>query len=424
MDKAFLSDDGKGGSRHRVVVTGMGAVTPLGLGVQEYWQGLVNGRSGIGLLTLFDASDLSCKVAAEVKGFDARDFLSPKQARHTARFTQFAIAAARMAIEDARLDLSQEDPNRIGVFLGNGIGGLPETEQEVQVLFSKGGMRVSPFFMPVVLANMAAGQVAITFQVKGYISTVITACAAGTQAIGEAAEVIRRGRTDVMITGGTEAALTKIGVAGFSVMKALTSRNDEPTKASRPFDALRDGFVPAEGAGILVLESLEHALRREATILAEIVGFGISSDAYHVVQPDSDGAVRAMRWALEDAGLAPTDVAYINAHGTSTPLNDASETHAIKTLFGDYAYKVPISSTKSMIGHLLGASGGVESIAAIQTITEGIIHPTINYEHPDPECDLDYVPNAARSKEVKVVLCNSFGFGGQNACLVFQKFED
>ncbi len=424
MDKTFFSDDGKGGRRHRVVVTGMGAVTPLGLSVQEYWQGLINGRSGIGLPTIFDASDLSCKVAAEVKGFDARDFLGPKQARHTARFTQFAIAATRMAIEDARLNLSQEDPNRIGVFLGNGIGGLPETEQEVQVLLSKGGMRVSPFFMPVVLANMAAGQVAITFRVKGYISTVITACAAGTQAIGEATEVIRHGRADVMITGGTEAGLTRIGVAGFSVMKALTSRNDEPTKASRPFDALRDGFVPAEGAGILVLESLEHALRREAKILAEIVGFGISADAYHVVQPDSDGAVRAMRWALEDGGLAPTDVDYINAHGTSTPLNDASETNAIKTLFGDYAYQVPISSTKSMIGHLLGASGGVESIAAIQTITEGIIHPTINYEHPDPECDLDYVPNEARSKEVKVVLCNSFGFGGQNACLVFQKFED
>jgi len=251
-----------------------------------------------------------------------------------------------------------------------------------------------------------------------------TACAAGTQAIGEAAEVIRRGRADVMIAGGTEAGLTRMGIAGFCVMKALTARNDEPTKASRPFDATRDGFVPAEGAGILILESLEHALRREAPILAQLVGFGISSDAYHVVAPDSDGAVRAMSWALDDAGLEPSDVDYINAHGTSTPLNDATETVAIKKLFGDYAYKVPISSTKSMIGHLLGGSGGVEAIASIKTITEGIIHPTINYEHPDPQCDLDYVPNVARAKEVRVVLCNSFGFGGQNACLVFQRFED
>lgn len=410
--------------RRRVVVTGMGAVTPLGLTVDEYWRGLIEGRSGIGPLTLCDPSDLSCKVAGEVKGFDPCDFMSRKQARHMARFSQFAIAAARMAIEHARLDLSQEDAERLGVFLGNGIGGLPETEEGCQVLFSRGGMKVNPFFMPIVLANMAAGQVSLTFGLKGYISTVITACAAGTQAIGEAAEVIRRGRADVMIAGGTEAGLTRMGIAGFCVMKALTARNDEPTKASRPFDATRDGFVPAEGAGILILESLEHALRREAPILAQLVGFGISSDAYHVVAPDSDGAVRAMRWALGDAGLEPSDVDYINAHGTSTTLNDATETVAIKKLFGDYAYKVPISSTKSMIGHLLGGSGGVEAIASIKTITEGIIHPTINYEHPDPQCDLDYVPNVARAKEVRVVLCNSFGFGGQNACLVFQRFED
>ena len=286
-------------------------------------------------------------------------------------------------------------------------------------------MKVNPFFYPIVLPNMPASQVSIIFGLKGYISTVITACAAANQAIGEAAEVIRRGRAEVMVTGGTEAGITQLGVAGFCVMRALTTSNDEPEKASRPFDARRDGFVPGEGAGVLILESLEHALATGATIYAEVVGFGVSSDAYHVVAPDADGAgaMRAMRWALEDAGLSPTDVDYINAHGTSTPLNDAVETMAIKKLFGEYAYEVPISSTKSMIGHLLGGGGGVEAIACIKTITEGIIHPTINYENPDPECDLDYVPNHARAKEVNVVLSNSFGFGGQNACLLFKKFE-
>jgi 3-oxoacyl-[acyl-carrier-protein] synthase II len=422
MNKVFLKR-GKGDGRHRVVITGMGAVTPLGLTVAEYWQGLAAGRSGIGPLTRCDPTGLSCKVAAEVKGFDPCDFISAKQARHTARFSQFAIASARMAIEDADLDLAKEDQERLGVCLGNGIGGLPETEEGCQLIF-RGETKLNPFFMPMVLANMAAGQVSLTFGLKGFTSTVITSCAAAAQAIGEGAEVIRRGGADVIVAGGTESGLTKVGIAGFCAMRALTSNNDEPTKASRPFDAKRDGFVPAEGAGILVLESLEHALRREAPILAELVGVGISSDANHIVAPDSEGAVRAMRWALQDAGLEPKDVDYINAHGTSTPLNDATETLAIKKLFGDQAYKVPISSTKSMVGHLLGGAGGVEAIAAIKTIIEGIIHPTINYEHPDPECDLDYVPNVARSREVKVVLSNSFGFGGQNACLVFQEFED
>ncbi|MCL0097438.1 beta-ketoacyl-ACP synthase II [Dehalococcoidia bacterium] len=411
-------------TRNRVVVTGLGAVTPLGLNVSQYWQGLVEGRSGIGPITHFDSSDLSCKVAGEVNGFDPVNFMERKEARHMGRFSQFAVAAVRMAIEDAELDLAKEDPERLGVYLGSGIGGLPEIEDGCQVLTAKGGMRVNPFFMPIILTNLAAGHVSIAFGLKGYISTVSTACAAATQAIGEATEIIRRGAAEVMVAGGTEAGITAIGVAGFAVMKALTSRNEEPTKASRPFDANRDGFVPAEGAGVLILESLQHAVSRGAPILAEIVGFGITSDAYHAVAIDPDGAMRAMRLAIADAGLAPGDVDYVNAHGTSTPLNDVSETRAIKRLFGDHAYKVSISSTKSMIGHLLGAGGGVEAIACVKTLNEGIIHPTINYETPDPECDLDYVPNVARKRDVRVVLSNGFGFGGQNACVVFRRFEE
>jgi 3-oxoacyl-[acyl-carrier-protein] synthase II len=290
---------------------------------------------------------------------------------------------------------------------------------------TKGGMRLNPFFMPIILPNMAAGQVSLIFGLTGFSSTITTACAAATQAIGEAVEVIRLGKAEVMLGGGSEAALTPTGIAGFCVMKALTTRNDEPTRASRPFDAKRDGFIPAEGAAVLILESLEHALGREAKIYAEIAGMGVASDAYHVVAPHNNGAgaVRAMRWAIEDAGLAPEEIEYINAHGTSTPLNDAVETIAIKTVFGDYARRVPISSTKSMIGHLLGGSGAVEAVACIKTLTEGVIHPTINYEFPDPDCDLDYVPNVARQKEVRTALSNSFGFGGQNACLVFKKYE-
>lgn len=413
--------DAKG--RNRVVVTGMGTVNPLGLNVEEYWQGLIQGRSGIGPITHFDASDLSCKVAGEVKGFDPLNFIGKKQARHMARFTQFAIAASTMAIQDAGIDTGKEDPERLGVYLGNGIGGLPDIEAGCNLIRDKGGMRLNPFFMPIILTNLAAGQVSIALGFKGYTSTVSTACAAANQAISEAMQVIRRGDADVMVTGGTEAGITAIGVAGFAVMKALTSYYEEPTKASRPFDAKHDGFIPSEGAGILVLESLEHALRRGARILAEIAGCGISSDACHPVELDVNGAARAMRWAIEDAGLSPTDIDYINAHGTSTPLNDTSETKAIKAALGDYAYKIPISSTKSMIGHLLGGAGGAESIACVKTLNEGIIHPTINHESPDPECDLDYVPNVARRQNVEVVLSNGFGFGGQNACLVFRKFE-
>jgi len=408
-----------------VVVTGMGAVTPLGLTVDEYWRGLVEGKSGIAKATLCDLSRLSCQIVGEVKGFEPRNYMDFKESRRMARFSQFAVASARIAIEDARLDISKEDSDQFGVIIGNGIGGFPEAEEGFHTLITKGGMRLNPFFMPTILPNMAAGQVSLIFGLTGFSSTITTACAAATQAIGEAVEVIRLGKAEVMLAGGSEAAITPTGVAGFCVMKALTTRNDEPTKASRPFDAKRDGFIPAEGAAVLILESLEHALAREARIYAEIAGVGVSSDAYHIVAPHDNGAgaVRAMRWAIQDAGLSPEEIEYINAHGTSTPLNDAVETIAIKTVFGDYARRIPISSTKSMIGHLLGGSGAVEAVACIKTITEGIIHPTINYEFPDPDCDLDYVPNTARKKDVRTALSNSFGFGGQNACLVFRKYE-
>ena len=414
--------DAKG--RNRVVVTGLGTINAVGNTVDEFWQGLIEGKSGIGLTTRCDVSDLSCKVSGEVKGFEPLDWLDRKEARHMARFSQLAVAASTMAIQNADLDTSKENQERLGVYLGNGIGSLPDIETGCEVVTTKGGMRLNAFFMPIILTNLAAGQVSIALRLKGYTSTVSTACAASTQSIGEAAEVIRRGSADVMIAGGTEAAITPVGIAGFAVMKALTSYNEEPTKASRPFDANRDGFVPSEGAGILALESMEHAIGRGARIMAEIVGFGISSDAHHPVAVDVEGATRAMRWAIEDAGMTPNDIDYINAHGTSTPLNDRSETAAIKSLFGDYAYKVPISATKSMTGHLLGGTGGVEAVTCVKTINEGIIHPTINLETPDPECDLDYVPNEARKKDVRTVLSNGFGFGGQNACLVFKRFEE
>jgi 3-oxoacyl-[acyl-carrier-protein] synthase II len=414
--------DAKG--RNRVVVTGLGTINAVGNTVDEFWQGLIEGKSGIGLTTRCDVSDLSCKVSGEVKGFEPLDWLDRKEARHMARFSQLAVAASTMAINDANLDTSKENQERLGVYMGNGIGSLTDIEAGCKVVTTKGGMRLNAFFMPIILTNLAAGQVSIALRLKGYTSTVSTACAASTQAIGEATEVIRRGSADVMIAGGTEAAITPIGIAGFAVMKALTSHNEEPTKASRPFDANRDGFIPSEGSGILVLESMEHAIGRGARIMAEVVGFGISSDAHHPVAVDVEGAARAMRWAIEDAGMTPSDIDYLNADGTSTPLNDRSETAAIKSLFGDYAYKVPISATKSMTGHLLGGTGGVEAVACVKTINEGIIHPTINLETPDPECDLDYVPNEARKKDVGTVLSNGFGFGGQNACLVFKRFEE
>ena len=412
--------------RQRAVVTGIGAVTPLGLTAKEFWNNLVAGKSGVGPMTLCDPTGFPCRIAGEVKGFDPVQFTSAKEARRMARFSQLGVAATLMALEDSNLDMANQDQHRVGVLLGNGNGGFPTTEEGCRVLVEKGGMRMSPFFFPMVLPNMAAANISRTVGAKGYNSTVTTACAASNQGIGEALEVIRRGAADVMFAGGTEAGISQLGLGGFSVMKALSARNEEPEKASRPFDAKRDGFVPAEGAVILVMESLEHALSRGANIMCEIAGFGSSSDAYHPVQPEQDGesAVVAMRSALEDAGVGLEEVDYINAHGTSTPLNDLVESLALKRLFGDYAYKIPISSTKSMIGHSLGAAGALESVSCIRAITDGVIHPTINYEFPDPECDLDYVPNKAREKDVRVVLSNSFGFGGQNACLVFKKYEE
>ncbi len=412
--------------RRRVVITGVGAITPLGLSVREFWDACVQGKSGVGPLTAVDATNYPVKIAAEVRGFDPSAYIEHKEARRMARFTQLAIAAMQEAVADAGLDMAKEDPARVGVLLGNGNGGYPNTDEAVRTIMTKGGNRIDPFYMVKMLPNMAAANIAMRLQAKGYNSTVTTACAASTQAMGEALEVIRRGKADVMITGGTESGLCELGLAAFSIMKALSTRNDEPEKASRPFDKERDGFVSGEGAAILVIEELEHAKRRGAQILAEFAGYAATSDAYHVVAPcaDGEGAARCMIFALEDAGVRPEEVDYINAHGTSTPLNDLSETIAIKRAFGEYAYRIPISSTKSMVGHTLGASGAIESLACIKTIQTGIIHPTINQEVPDPDCDLDYVPNVARKADVRVVLKNSFGFGGQNACLVFKRFEE
>ena len=410
--------------RRRVVVTGMGALTPLGESVAEFWDGLLAGRSGVGPMTLADPTDYPCQISGEVSGFDPERYLERREARRMSRFSQLAVAAAQEAAAQARLD-GGTDRERLGVLLGNGNGGYPDIDAAMRVLVERGGMRISPFYFPMTLPNMAAANVSRAFGALGPSSTVTTACAASTQSIGDAVEIIRRGVTDVMISGGAEAGISQLGLAGFCVMRALSTRNDEPQRASRPFDAHRDGFVPAEGAGILIVEALDHALARGAEPLAEILGYGASSDAHHQFQPDEDGegAARAVRWALQDAGVGPGDVDYVNAHGTSTPLNDASETKAIKRAFGARAASVPISSTKSMIGHALGGAGGMEAVACVQSIRTGAIHPTINYETPDPECDLDYVPNQARRAEVRIVLSNSFGFGGQNACLVFGAYE-
>ena len=411
--------------RIRVVITGMGAITPLGQTPETFWKNLVAGKSGIGPMTLCDPTGFPCRISGEVSGFDPVSYIPAREARRMARFSHLAVAAGMNAVAAANLDISGEDTYRVGVVLGNGNGGFPTLEENCRILAGRGGMRMSPFFFPMILPNMASANLAHYTGARGYNSTATTACAASNQAIGEALGIIRQGLADVVLAGGTEAGISQLGLGGFAVMRALSSRNDEPEQASRPFDAHRDGFVPAEGAVVLVLEPLEHARRRNAPILAELAGFGCTADAGHLVQPEETGAsaARAMELALRDAGLGPEDVDYINAHGTSTPLNDAVETLAIKRLFGDAARRVPISSTKSMIGHALGASGALEAAACVKTIVEGKIHPTINYEFPDPDCDLDYVPNHARDKDVGVALSNAFGFGGQNACLVFRKHE-
>jgi 3-oxoacyl-[acyl-carrier-protein] synthase II len=416
--------------RRRAVITGMGGLTPLGNSVQEFWENAVAGRSGVRVVSLIPAEVMTnypSKVSGEVRGFNPEDYIERREARRMARFAQFAVASAGMAIEDAQLDLDREDRERVGVVLGNGIGALQDTEAAVRTIDARGGRRIDPLFLPKMLPNMAAGQIAIQKGLKGYLNTHITACAAATQAMGQALELVRSGKQDVVLTGGAEAPICEVGMAGFIILGALTTgSNDQPEKASRPFDAKRDGFIASEGAGIFVVEELEHARARGAHILAELAGHAASADAHHVVAPcaDGEGAARTMRWALEDAAVGLEEVDYINAHGTSTPLNDSSETAAIKAVFGESAYQIPISSTKSMVGHALGASGAIESLACVKAIETGELSPTINYEHADPACDLDYVPNKSRRTNPRVVLKNSFGFGGQNACLVFRKYEE
>lgn len=410
--------------KRRVVITGLGALTPIGIGLDAYWEGLVSGRSGVGEITQFDASEFDTRIAAEVKDFDPSDYMERKEARRMDRFAQFGVAAASMAIEDAKLDLDAVDKDRVGVLIGSGIGGIRTLEDQSRALFERGPGRVSPFFVPMMIPDMASGQVSIRFGLRGPNSCSVTACASGTHSIGDAFRLVQRGDADIMLAGGTEASITPLATAGFCAAKALSRRNDDPTRASRPFDAERDGFVMGEGAGVLVLEEAEHAIRRGARIYAEIVGYGQTADAHHITAPapEGEGAARAMAITLADAGLAPTDVDYINAHGTSTEYNDYFETLAIKRVFGDAAHSLAVSSTKSMTGHLLGAAGGIEAVAIAMAIANSIIPPTINYEHPDPNCDLDYVPNAARHTEVNVALSNSFGFGGHNAVLAFRKY--
>jgi 3-oxoacyl-[acyl-carrier-protein] synthase II len=414
----------------RVVITGLGAITPLGQTVKETWENLVKGKSGVGYIDRFDTSNLPVKIAAQIRNFDPLKRLSQKEAgvpiKKLDLFSIYALWAAEEAIEDSALLKGPFDPDRVGVIIASGIGGVETLEREIIVGYTKGYDRISPYLIPMMIPDMASGLIAIKYRFKGPNYCTVSACASSAHAIGDAFRLIRYGDADVMVVGGSEAPIIPTAVAGFSSMKALSTRNDEPEKASRPFDRDRDGFVMGEGAAVLVLEEYEHAMKRGAKIYAELVGYGATADAYHITAPcvDGEGAVKCMLRALEDAKLSPDEVDYINAHGTSTKLNDAAETLAIKKVFGERAYKIPISSTKSMIGHLLGAAGAIEAVATIMTIHTGIIHPTINYENPDPECDLDYVPNEARKKEVNVAISNSFGFGGHNVCLVFKKFEE
>ncbi|NLC55851.1 MAG: beta-ketoacyl-ACP synthase II [Armatimonadetes bacterium] len=410
-------------AERRVLITGLGVLTPLGNTVAEFWEGLKAGRSGVGPITHFDASKFTTRFAAEVKGFNPEAYMERRDVRHIDPFAQYAIAAAKQAVADAGLQITPENAERVGVLIGSGIGGISTWEEQHSVYLNRGPSRISPYFVPMMICNMASGQVSIALGAKGPNTTVVTACATASHAIGDAMAIIRRGDAEVMIAGGSEAAITPMGVVGFCAARALSTRNDDPQRASRPFDRDRDGFVMGEGAGILVLESEEHARARGAQVYAEVAGYAMTGDAYHITAPapGGEGAARAMALALKDARLAPTDVDYINAHGTSTPPNDAVETAAIKQVFGDHAYRLMVSSTKSMIGHLLGAGGGVEAAVCALTIRDRVVHATINYENPDPECDLDYVPNTAREAPVRVALSNSLGFGGHNACLVFRQ---
>ncbi|MBE3580718.1 MAG: beta-ketoacyl-ACP synthase II [Thermoanaerobacteraceae bacterium] len=411
--------------RKRVVITGLGVISPVGNDKESFWQALKAGVSGIGPITRFNADEMPTRFAAEVRGFDPGAFLDRKEAKRMDRYSQYAVAAAKMAWQDAGLDIKHVGPWRVGVVFATGIGGMETFEDQSRILLEKGPGRISPFFVPMMIANMAAGQIAIHLGARGTNFTVNTACASGTNAVGEALRVLQRGEAEVVITGGSEASVTPLALAGFSAMKALSTRNEAPQAASRPFDRQRDGFVLGEGAGVLILETLEHARARGARIYAEVAGYGCTADAYHITAPDpeGEGAARAMALALADGDLQPEDVDYINAHGTSTELNDRIETQAIKKVFGDHAYRLAVSSIKSMVGHLLGAAGAVELVATALTIYEGIIPPTINYEDPDPACDLDYVPNHARQREVRAALSNSFGFGGHNAVVLLKRVE-
>jgi 3-oxoacyl-[acyl-carrier-protein] synthase II len=409
----------------RVVITGVGAVTPVGNTAEEFWSALLAGKSGIGPITRFDTTGYPTRIAGEVRGFEPLKYIDKKDDRKFDPFLKFAIACAVMAVEDAGVKVDTVDGNRFGVLVGSGIGGIGTLLDSHVTLLEKGPDRVSPFFIPMLIINMASGLISMRFGAKGPNSSVVTACATGNHAIGDAMRIIQRGDADVMIAGGAEAMILPLTIAGFCQMKAMSTRNDEPTKASRPFDAERDGFVCGEGGGLLILESLEHAVKRDARIYAEVIGYGMTGDAHHMTAPDpeGDGAARAMAAALRDAALEPSAVGYINAHGTSTPYNDKFETMAIKRVFGEHARKLAVSSTKSMTGHLLGAAGGVEAIATVFAIHHGILPPTINYEKPDPDCDLDYIPNVARKQDVEVALSNAFGFGGTNATLAFKKYR-
>ncbi len=409
----------------RVVITGVGMVSPLGIGNRENWQALLEGRSGIGPITRFDASDYACRIAGEVKGFNPEDWVPKKDVKKMDLFIHYAMAAAEIAMRDADFQVQASEADRVGVYIGSGIGGLPSIERQHAILLKEGPRRISPFFIIGLIVNMASGQVSIRYGAKGPNQAACTACATGTHAIGDAFEIIKRGDADVMIAGGCEGVIAPLCVGGFSAMRALSTRNDDPGRASRPFDADRDGFVISEGAGIVILEELGHAVRRDAAVHAEVAGYGVSGDAFHVSAPseDGDGPVRVMRRAIQDAGIDPSAIDYVNAHGTSTPQGDAVETCALKKVFGDHARTVAVSSTKSMTGHLLGGAGGLETAIVALAIREGIVPPTINYATPDPECDLDYIPNEARRMGVNYALNNSFGFGGTNAALVLKKPE-